>query len=143
VISEHLEEDVLFGVLFFALGWFQLVWAQVYLLWPRRSVALLAIVINLGAVAVWIMSRTLGLPIGPQAWVPEQVGFADLLASSFELSMIALLLPTVAGERFSRTLNSPMPAQKAFVLSAFTIVAVGLLTAMALVPPAFEFLAFS
>ena len=143
VISEHLEEDVLFGVLFFALGWFQLVWAQVYLIWPRRSVALLAIAINLGAVLVWIVSRTVGLPIGPQAWVPEQVGFADLLASSFELGIIGLLIPTVIGERFATALASQMPVQKAFVLSAFMVVAVGLLTAMALVPPAFEFLAFS
>src|SRR5574340_619508 len=36
VISEHLEEDVLFGVLFFGLGWLQLIWAQIYLVWPRR-----------------------------------------------------------------------------------------------------------
>ena len=143
VISEHLEEDVLFGVLFFALGWFQLVWAQVYLIWPRRSVALLAIAINLGAVLVWIVSRTVGLPIGPQAWVPEQVGFADLLASSFELGIIGLLIPTVIGERFATALASQMPVQKAFVLSAFMVVAVGVLTAMALVPPAFDFLAFS
>jgi hypothetical protein len=143
VISEHLEEDVLFGVLFFALGWFQLIWAQVYLVWPRSPVAQLAIVINLGAVLVWIMSRTVGLPIGNQPWVPEQLGFPDLLASSLELGIIGLLLPTLLGDRFSKMLNEQMPIQKAFVLAAFMVVAVGLLTAMALVPPAFEFLAFS
>ncbi|MEA2676817.1 MAG: hypothetical protein QOJ81_958 [Chloroflexota bacterium] len=143
VITEHLEEAVLFGVLFFALGWFQLVWAQVYLVWPRRSVAALAVVVNLGAVLVWVMSRTVGLPIGPQAWVPEQLGFPDLLASSFEIGIIGLMLPTLFGERFARTLTEQMPVQKAFVLAAFMVVAVGLLTAMALVPPAFDFLAFS
>ena len=143
VISEHLDEDVLFGVLFFALGWFQLIWAQVYLVWPRRSAAQLAVVINLGAVLVWVMSRTVGLPIGNQPWVPEQLGFPDLLASSLELGMIGLLLPTLFGERFSKMLNEQIPIQKAFVLSAFMVVAVGLLTAMALVPPAFDFLAFS
>ena len=143
VITEHLEQDVLFGVLFFALGWFQLVWAQVYLVWPRRSVALLAIVINLGAVLVWALSRTVGLPIGAAPWVPEQVGFADIMATSFEIGIIGLLLPTLLGERFARVLNEQMPMQKAFVLSGFMIVAVGLLTAMALIPPAFEFLAFS
>jgi hypothetical protein len=35
-----------------------------------------------------------------------------------------------------------MPVQKAFVLAAFMVMAVGLLTAMALLPPAFEYLAF-
>jgi hypothetical protein len=143
VISEHLEEDVLFGVLFFAFGWFQLIWAQVYLIWPRRQVALLAIVINLGGVLVWLMSRTVGLPFGPEAWVPEQVGFADVLSTSFEIGLIGLLVPTLLRERFGRALDQQMPIQQAFVLSAFMVVALGLLTAMALVPPAFDFLAFS
>jgi hypothetical protein len=143
VISEHLEEDVLFGVLFFAFGWFQLIWAQVYLIWPRRQVALLAIVINLGGVLVWLMSRTVGLPFGPEAWVPEQIGFADVLSTSFEIGLIGLLVPTLLRERFGRALDQQMPIQQAFVLSAFMVVALGLLTAMALVPPAFDFLAFS
>ena len=143
VITEHLEEDVLFGFLFFALGWFQLVWAQTYLVWPRRAVAAVAIVVNLGAILVWIMSRTVGLPIGPEAWIPEALGFPDLLASTFEIGIIGLLLPTLFRERFERALNEQIPAQKAFVLAAFMALAVGLLTAMALVPPAFEFLAFS
>ena len=142
VISVHLDEDVLFGILFFGLAWFQLVWAQVYLVWQRRPIALLAVVINLGAVLVWIVSRTVGLPIGNQPWVPEQLGFPDLLASSLELGIIGLLLPTLFGERFARTLNEQMPMQKAFVLAAFTTLAVGLFTAMALIPPAFDFLAF-
>ena len=89
------------------------------------------------------MSRTVGLPIGNQPWVPEQVGFADILATSFEIGIIGLLLPTLLGQRFSRALSEQMPIQKAFVLAAFMVVAVGLLTAMALVPPAFEFLAFA
>jgi hypothetical protein len=142
VITEHLEEYVLFGVLFFALAWFQLMWAQIYLVWPRPSVATLGIVVNLGAVLVWAMSRTTGLPIGPQPWVPEQLGFADLLASSFEIGIIGLLLPTLLRDRFGQVLDAQMPVQKAFVLASFMVIAVGLLTAMALVPPAFEFLAF-
>jgi hypothetical protein len=143
VISDHLEEDVLFGLLFFAFGWFQLIWAQVYLIWPRRQIALLAIAINLGGVLVWIMSRTVGLPFGPEAWVPEQLGFPDLLASSYELGIIGLLLPTLFPTRFAQRLGSQIPFQKAFVLAGFTTLAVGLLTAMALVPAAFTFLAFS
>ncbi len=143
VITQHLEEDVLFGFLFFALGWFQLIWAQTYLVWPRPPVAAVAIVVNLGAILVWIVSRTVGLPIGPEAGIPEALGFPDLLASTFELGIIGLLLPTLFRERFARALNEQIPAQKAFVLAAFLVVAVGLLTAMALVPPAFEFLAFS
>jgi hypothetical protein len=143
VLSDHLEEYVLFGVLFFALGWFQLIWAQVYLVWPRRGAAILAVLVNAGAVLVWVMSRTVGLPIGPEPWLPEQVGFPDLLASSFEIGIIGLMLPTLVRDRFAQALSTQMPVQKAFVLAAFMVIAVGLLTAMALLPPAFDFLAFS
>jgi hypothetical protein len=143
VITEHLEEYVLFGVLFFALACFQLIWAQIYLVWPRPTVAALGIVVNLGAVLVWATSRTIGLPIGPQPWVPEQLGFADLLASSFEIGIMGLLLPTLMRDRFGRVLDAQMPVQKAFVLASFMVIAVGLLTAIALLPPAFEFLSFS
>ncbi len=142
VITDHLEEDVLFGALFFALGWFQLVWAQVYLVWPRSSVARLALLVNLGAVLVWVLSRTVGLPIGPQAWLPEQIALTDVLATAFEISLIGLLVPTLLTNRFGRALDEQMPVQKAFVLTAFATLAVGLLTAVALVPPAFAFLAF-
>jgi hypothetical protein len=101
------------------------------------------VLVNVGAVLVWATSRTIGLPIGPEAGLPEPVGFPDLLASSFEIGIVGLMLPTLLGERFARSLSAEMPIQKAFVLSAFMVIAVGLLTAMALVPPAFEFLAFS
>ena len=83
------------------------------------------------------------MPIGPEPWVPEQVGFADLLASSFEIGIIGLMVPTLVRDRFGQALDAQMPVQKAFVLAAFMVIAVGLLTAMALLPPAFEFLAFS
>ena len=142
VITDHLEIDVAEGVFFFGLAWFQLAWAQVYLLRPGRSVATLAVVVNAVVIGVWAMSRTTGLPIGSQPWVPERIGLADLLATSFELGVIGLLLPTLFRERFARALDSQLPIQKAFVLAAFMLVTVVLLTARALVPPAFQFLAF-
>ena len=109
---------------------------------PGASTARVGVVVNAVVIVIWAMSRTTGLPIGSQPWVPEPVGFADLLATSFELGLIGLLLPTLFRERFAQALDSPLPIQRAFVLAAFMFVAISLLTAIALVPPAFEFLAF-
>jgi hypothetical protein len=142
VIESHLEESVLEAVLFFGLGWFQLIWAQLFLLRGGRSVALVGAAVNAGAIGVWLLSRTVGLPIGATPGVPEALGWPDLLASSFELSLIGLLLPLLLPQRFGRWFSGEVPVQKAFVLAAFSIAAVAVLTAVALVPDAFEALSF-
>ncbi|HLB44750.1 MAG TPA: hypothetical protein VJK49_05125 [Candidatus Limnocylindrales bacterium] len=142
VIQEHLEVDLAEGLFFFGLGWFQLIWAQVYLLRAHPRVAAVAVWVNVAVVLTWFVSRTIGLPLGAQPWVPEPVGLADLLATSFEVGLIGLLLPSLAPERFARVVHAQLPVQKAFVLAAFMIVTVSLLTGLALVPGAFELLSF-
>ena len=66
VIEEHLAEYVPFGIAFALLAIFQLAWPLAYLPRPTRALALAAVVINLGAVVVWVWSRSWGLPIGPE-----------------------------------------------------------------------------
>jgi hypothetical protein len=41
-------------------------------------------------VALWVISRTSGLPIGPAPWRPEPMGLIDALASADE-ALLALL----------------------------------------------------
>ena len=142
VIQEHLEIDVSEGVFFFGIGVFQAIWAQAYLLRDSHRLAQIAALVNAAVIATWVVSRTVGLPIGQTPWVPEAVGFADLLATSFEIGLIGLLLPRLLPERFAAWLSGELPAQKAFVLASFTIVTLTLLTGLALLPEAFEFLAF-
>lgn len=142
VIQSHLEEDISQGVFFFGVGVFQAIWAQAYLMRDSRRLAQLAALVNAAVVATWVVSRTVGLPIGATPWVPETVGFADLLATSFEIGLIGLLLPRLLPGRFASWLSGELPVQKAFVLASFTIVTLTLLTGVALLPEAFEFLAF-
>jgi hypothetical protein len=142
VITEHLEYDVAAGVAMFGVGVFQAIWAQAYLLRDSRRLAQVAAVVSVAVVAVWVVSRTIGLPLGATPWVPESVGIADLLATSFEIGLIGLLLPRLLPERFAGWLKTELPAQKAFVLAGFTIVAVTVLTGVALLPEAIEFLEF-
>jgi hypothetical protein len=82
--------------LFFAvLGVLQIAWAAFALSsdvlpMPRRFAALSAAVILL-----WLVSRTAGLPVGPEPWEAEAVGTADLLCSGFEAALIALLVVSI------------------------------------------------
>lgn len=54
---------------------------------------LAAAVASIGPLALWLYSRTSGIPFGPEAGVPEQVGLADSAACALEV--ITLLLAVV------------------------------------------------
>ena len=49
---------------------------------------------NLAIVALWLTSRLVGLPFGPDRWQPEAIGPKDLLASYDEVA-VALLVATL------------------------------------------------
>jgi hypothetical protein len=77
----HLQENIAHGVFFLALAWAQV--ALVFALyrwrderWPWAATAL----INAGVIALWLVTRTAGLP-GSE---PEPWGFPDALASGLE-----------------------------------------------------------
>lgn len=142
VISEHLERDVGEGVFFFGIGVFQAIWAQAYLLRDDRRLTLVGAAVNVAVAIVWLVSRTVGLPFGATPGVPEAIGLPDLLATSFEISLVGLLVPRLLPRRFPGWLSGELPVQKAFVLAGFTIIALTVLTAVALIPEAFAGLAF-
>ena len=132
VIREHLEEFALFGYAFIGLAWFQAIWALVYVLRGNARMALGGAAVNAGAVTVWLISRTFGLPFGSEAGVPEAVGFADLLATAFEVALIAVLAATLWPAWARRLARREMPIQRAFVLAVFCVATMVLLTVVAM-----------
>jgi hypothetical protein len=87
----HFDEFWLFGVLFVVSGVLQLGWAA--LIWFRSGDArllLAGVVLQLGIVAVWVASRTVGLPYGPEPWNPESIGPLDAVCT-FDEILIAVL----------------------------------------------------
>lgn len=78
VMPAHWREWMPSGLFFGSLAVVQLVWAL--LAWTRPPAVLLAagIVANSGAVALWVMSHTTGLPFGPGAGQPEPVHAAGI-----------------------------------------------------------------
>jgi hypothetical protein len=55
-------------------------------------------VVTLGVVAVWLVSRTVGLPIGPWAGTPEQIGVSDVIVTLTELVFVAVVSTIVRPE---------------------------------------------
>jgi hypothetical protein len=83
----HLDEETSHGGFFLVVGWLQLAVAAGLALRirPPRAWQAAAVVLSAGVVAVWLVSRTVGVPGSEQ----EDVGFADLLATGLELVTLA------------------------------------------------------
>jgi hypothetical protein len=88
VVPHHLEESTILGVAFVATAIFQIAWgATVSTRLDRRPLDVGAAV-NGAVVAAWIVSRTIGLPFGPDAWLAEPVGAVDAAATFLELLIV-------------------------------------------------------
>jgi hypothetical protein len=89
VLGPHLREFWLFGVFFAAVGLAQLGWALLVGLRPSGRVWLAGAVGNALVIVVWILSRTVGPPWGPEAGHAEPVGFVDALSTAYEVLLVA------------------------------------------------------
>jgi len=89
VIFEHFDEYVLYGAFFLVLSWAQMIWAAIVLWRPSRPWLWLGIAGNALVIAVYVASRTVGLPIGPDVHHPEPVGPLDVVSIVLEAALIA------------------------------------------------------
>jgi hypothetical protein len=126
VMFEHFTEYSLYGVFFLILAWAQLVWpiagiALPFLTWsqgkarPQRFPAgwsrsgltplaarrmavwlWLGIVGNVGVVAVYFASRSIGLPIGPDTTSVETWGGLDLVCTIEEILLVVIAAAVLA-----------------------------------------------
>jgi hypothetical protein len=89
VLGEHIREYWAFGAFFATAGVCQMLWALLVVRWPGPPLLLAGALGNTLIVALWLISRTGGVPIGPDAGSPEAIGFPDLLATAYELVVVA------------------------------------------------------
>jgi hypothetical protein len=134
VVGEHLEEWAPAGLFFLVLIVVEGGLAALVLKAFSRPVAWAVMVSGLGTVAVWTVSRTVGMPIGPADFrVPEAVSRPDI---------VCCLLELVAAGACAMALARPgraHPAQgraggASFVLLGGAVAAVALVTALGIMP---------
>jgi hypothetical protein len=89
VVFAHFTEYTLYGVFFLVLSWAQLIWPAVLLWRPSRPWLLAGIVGNAAVLAIYVASRTVGLPFGPDLHTPETVGALDVVSCVLEAALIA------------------------------------------------------
>jgi hypothetical protein len=97
VVPEHLEEFWVFGLFFIASAVFQIGWAIAAFVAPSRAVYTIGALANAFLIATWMLSRTAGVPIGPEAWTPESVGTLDVVSTVAEAAIVLGSLIAVRG----------------------------------------------
>jgi hypothetical protein len=100
--SHHFAEWWLFGTGFVVMAVVQAASAVLFERTRWRFAPHVAVAVNAPIVLLWIWSRTLGLPFGPEAGEAEAAGIADTLCTVTELVLIggALALHRGVSERW-------------------------------------------
>jgi hypothetical protein len=93
----HIEDLGLAGWSFVGIAGFQAAWALAWGIERSQTAALVGIVGNLAVVAVWLVSRTVGLAVAGLAATPEPIGTPDAAATLFELLLIGALVARRSG----------------------------------------------
>jgi hypothetical protein len=103
VIADHFEEYWLFGTFFAVVTLTQAVWVMLVYQEPLNQRVLVAGAVgNALLVVVWAVSRTVGVPFGPEPWSPEAIGAIDLLSKADELAAVLLVWAVLARLRGAR-----------------------------------------
>ena len=94
VAAGHYEEWPLAGIFFLSLLVVEMLLALAVVFYWSSTTAAAVVVTSVGTVAVWLVSRTTGLPFGPAEFrSPEAMGTADLACCVMELAAAALVIP--------------------------------------------------
>ncbi len=88
VVPNHWHEWMPAGLFFISIALFQLLWARVVLTRTTTLVLAAGVMLNIGAVALWAVSRTAGAPFGPHAGEAELVQAADLFALLLQIYVV-------------------------------------------------------
>jgi hypothetical protein len=100
VIEQHFMEYWLYGAFFVAVGLFELAWAALVVAGSNRLLYWAGVLVNALNVAAYVITRTVGLLVGPSAAETERLGFGDLMSTVFEALLVvgsALLLARSLG----------------------------------------------
>lgn len=86
----HLHEGPVLGGFFLTLSILQFCYAAAVVIRPGETLLRAGLVANAAVVALWVYTRTVGIPFGVGGGEVEAIGLPDLLATVFELATVPL-----------------------------------------------------
>jgi hypothetical protein len=134
IIAAHLAEWVGAGAFFTVISVIEGLLAVGLIETRSRWACLVGLAVSMGTVGVWAVSRTVGIPFGPNGGRVEAIGAADAVSTVLELTAACALATLALAEPASKVgTRRPRPV---VVAAMAVIVVVGLLTALAVAAPA-------
>ena len=100
-VVQHLDVWWGYGAFFLVTGLAQAAMGAVVLWRPAPWVALVGIVGNLAIVGMYVLTRTVGIPLGPHSGRAEDAETLGMVTTAGELALVLLLIPML-GERAQR-----------------------------------------
>ena len=113
VMPEHFEEWWGYGVFFLIAALAQALYAIVILRAPTPTLLRVGIIGNVAIIALWVVTRTIGIPVfGPHAGEIEAIGAIDVASKLVELLLIVVLgvMLRSASQRPPRTMSIALSA---------------------------------
>jgi hypothetical protein len=135
-VSEHVPEWWVHGVFFLLLGVGQIGWAVQAMEGDPLPIPRLFAAVNAAVIGLWFVSRTTGLPVGPEPWRAEAVGTADLLCSALEAAVLVLLVLTMRRPRVQESATLTKAQRRMVAVGAVAAAAITV-AALAANPPSF------
>lgn len=128
VAPEHFHAWTAYGVFFVVCALAQLAAALLVLVRPTPALWRGVAVASAAVVVLWVVTRTSGLPFGPDRGQAEALGYADVFSSATEVAVAVLAAALARGARPLPALRSrlavPAQALAGLALSAATVLAV-------------------
>jgi hypothetical protein len=130
MVPQHASEWLPEGLAFAAAGWFQIGFAVIVIVRPSRSWLRAGLVANLTFIVAWAITRTVGMPFGPEAGSTEAAQLIDLTCVAAEGALVLACSVFALRPRLGEGLDSAK-------LVAASVVPVGIvvLTTAALASP--------
>jgi hypothetical protein len=125
----HLSEYVPAAIFFVALASFQFAWGVAVYRMPSRRILSIGAGVSLAVVALWVISRTSGIPLGPERWTAEEVGPLDLICTADETLLALLALFPLRFTRPGLLLRVARPAAMVTALGLLLISSLALTVA--------------
>lgn len=110
VAPGHFEVWWGYGTFFLAAACAQGLLAVALMRWPGRAIPLAGVLGNLAVVALYVVTRTSGVPFGPHATRAEEAGVLDMATTAVELATVVFLLSLLGGRARGVAVNAVLLA---------------------------------